>query len=58
MHCVICKKGPPEGVSVFRINEKGVPGLWACKRHIDQTDAPKPDPVVAEIVSAIEGRKR
>jgi hypothetical protein len=58
MVCVICKKGPLEGgVSVFRINEKGKLGLWACRKHIGQTDAPQIDPVVDEIVSAIESRK-
>jgi hypothetical protein len=53
MKCVICKRGPLQGVTVFRINAKGQPGLWACKKHIGQTDAPPIDPVVDEIVSII-----
>jgi hypothetical protein len=54
MKCVVCKKGPLDGVSVFRINAKSVPGLWACKNHLRQTDAPKPDPEVVEIVELLE----
>ena len=53
MRCVICKKGPVEGVSVFRINTTGRPGLWACKRHRGQTDAPV-DPELDELVAHIE----
>lgn len=37
--CVVCKLGPEQGVSLFRINEKGVPGLYACRKHVHQTDA-------------------
>jgi hypothetical protein len=51
--CEICGRGPaPEhgGISVFRHNEKGQPGIWRCAVH---NDAPV-DPEVAEIVIAIE----
>lgn len=33
--CVICKKGPQDGLSLHRINAKGVPGLWACFEHVN-----------------------
>lgn len=56
MQCVICKKGAPD-VSLFRINEKGVPGLWACAKHLKQTDAPPLDPEFAELVRILEGRQ-
>jgi hypothetical protein len=56
MKCVICKKGPMQGVSLYRINEKGKPGLWACRAHRSQTDAPV-DPELDEIVSRIEGKR-
>ena len=31
--CEICGRGPAEGVDVFRVNAKGVPGVWRCKAH-------------------------
>lgn len=54
IQCVVCKKS---GIALFRINAKGVPGLWACRKHLKQTDAPAIDPVVDLIVGAVEGRK-
>lgn len=57
MVCVICGRGPREGVSVFRINEKGVPGLWACRQHIKQTDGTRPDENLLRVVEAIEKHK-
>lgn len=54
MKCCICNKGPAEGISIFRINAKGVPGIWACKSHIKNTDAPPIAPEVDEIVSILE----
>ena len=56
MQCVICKKGPAEGVTVFRINAKGKPGLWACAKHRSQTDAPV-DPELDNLVAVLEGRQ-
>lgn len=54
--CVVCKRGMKDGVSLRRINAKGVPGLWACARHAGQTDA-KPDLELERIVRIIEGRR-
>lgn len=31
--CAVCGKGPPTGPDIFRINVKGVTGIWACKTH-------------------------
>lgn len=56
LRCVICKKGAPD-VSLFRINEKGVPGLWACAKHLKQTDAPPPDPELQKLVDILEGKQ-
>ena len=53
MGCVICKKGPADGVSLFRINATGKPGLWACRKHRGQTDAPV-DPELDALVGHIE----
>jgi hypothetical protein len=54
MNCHVCGKGPADGISVYRINEKGVPGICACERHID----PKlVDPETRKIVKILEDRK-
>ena len=55
MNCIVCRKGPSDGVSLYRVNAKGQPGIWACKRHIKQTDAPPVDSEVQEIVGLLEG---
>lgn len=53
MHCLFCGKGPAEGVTVFRVNAKGQPGVWACEKHIKQTDAVI-DPAVKQIADAFK----
>lgn len=57
MKCEWCGKGPQDGVSLYRINEKGVPGIWRCEADLDR----RPDEDVAELVGIIEaanpGRK-
>jgi hypothetical protein len=49
----LCTVQTPQG-TLFRVNEKGVPGIWACRIHIKQTDA-KIAPEVDSVVRAIEG---
>ena len=58
MQCVICKRGPNStpSATLFRINAKGQPGLWACAKHLKQTDAPPLDPDLAELARILEGR--
>ena len=53
IECCICKRGPQQGIAVFRINAKGVTGIWACEKHLKQTDAPPVDPLVTEICKAV-----
>jgi hypothetical protein len=31
--CRVCGKGPMQGVTVYRMNEPGVEGIWACQDH-------------------------
>lgn len=57
MECLFCRKGPKQGVSVFRVNAKGQPGVWACAPHSKQTDAAISPDVIA-VVSAISNPKR
>lgn len=54
--CAVCDKGPSDGVSVYRMNAKGQPGLWACNEHKDQFDG-RVDPEILEITRALEGKK-
>lgn len=51
-----CGRGLANGHAIYRINAKGVPGIWACKEHRANTDAPV-DPVTDEIVETIESAK-
>lgn len=55
MKCLFCQKGIAEGVTLYRVNAKGQPGVWACAKHIGQTDA-KVDPEVREISEILAGR--
>lgn len=49
MRCKVCNKGPMDGVTVFRQNKKGEPGVWACEEHS------KPiDPALYRDVAAVE----
>lgn len=57
MECCICRKGLADGIALFRINEKGVPGILACARHIQQTDAAPIDEDVQRLVKVIEGAR-
>lgn len=49
--CRICKLGPADGVSVYRLNPKGEKGIWGCKEHSN------PDPITAEMVETLEAAR-
>lgn len=51
--CAVCGRGPAEGVTVYRMNATGQPGLWSCNEHKDHFDGRIPDDVRA-ITRAIE----
>jgi hypothetical protein len=39
MRCEICGKTAPlppdgDGVTLWRVNEKGIPGVWRCELHL------------------------
>jgi hypothetical protein len=53
MKCCICQKGLDDVGVLYRINAKGVPGIYACRQHMSQTDAAAPDAEVAEIASIL-----
>lgn len=50
--CEFCNKGPTDGVTVYRTNEKGVEGKWACGIHLPVNK--QPDPKITEIVQILE----
>ena len=50
MKCEWCGLGPQDGTTVFRVNEKGVPGIWRCEKDLDH----KPPDDVVEVVAILE----
>jgi hypothetical protein len=49
--CEICQRNPlRDGVTLWRMNETGVEGVWRCTAHRDKAV----DPVLLEIVTDIE----
>jgi hypothetical protein len=53
MKCHICGLGPPQDpITLYRQNEKGVPGVWACAEH--NTREIPPDE--AELIAILEER--
>lgn len=53
MKCFFCARSPMTGDTVFRINAKGQPGIWACREHTAQTDVAI-DPKVKAIAVIID----
>jgi hypothetical protein len=35
--CEVCKRSVEQhGITVYRVNETGISGIWRCKEHLDQ----------------------
>ncbi len=52
--CVICNRnGQGDGANLYRINEYGVKGKWACERHIHLFPKKLPDQELLDLVEAI-----
>jgi hypothetical protein len=45
-----------ESDELFRVNAKGVEGVWACRHHVKNTDA-RIDPEVDALVRAISNKE-
>lgn len=57
MECEICHKTPADGITTLhRVNEKGVKGIWRCKRHLTHDQEAAIDPEVLKITQIIEKR--
>jgi uncharacterized protein YwgA len=54
MKCEKCGKGPADGVSVYRVNEKGVKGIWRCVNHLEPEKHPAPDTETVKLVNILE----
>ncbi len=52
--CEICNGGGPEGPTLFRMNEKGVDGIWRCRGCMTVEQDAALDPELVEIVEIIE----
>lgn len=43
-NCMICGKGPPnDSIAIYRVNDKGKTGVWACDAHYRDARAYFPD---------------
>lgn len=51
--CEICHRGMAEGVTLYRVNEVGVEGIWRCRDHRPSEDL-EPDPELEALVDLIE----
>lgn len=51
-----CDASIETGASLFRINATGQPGIWACRAHRANTDAPR-DEGLDELIDLMEGRR-
>lgn len=49
----LCPVDPAKGGTLFRVNPKGQPAIWACRIHLKNTDATIA-PEVDQIVKIIE----
>lgn len=58
MKCEICGQGPIDGVSLFRVNEKGVIGIWRCKTDLTHEQEADLEMEVLSIVQIIEQDNR
>jgi hypothetical protein len=55
--CEICGRGPANGTTVYRANEKGVPGIWRCAAHVNERAfAAMTDPAIENIENALNGK--
>lgn len=53
LNCEVCKRGVEE-VSLHRVNEKGVPGIWRCQACLTHEQEAAQDPICRDIVNIIE----
>lgn len=55
MRCEVCNEGPlTTGVSLIRVNEFGVEGIWRCRKCATPEQLAKRDPETAKLVEIIE----
>lgn len=59
MECEICKRGPMQGISLYRANELGVKGIWRCSDHPTKASFNRQqEPETASIEQAINGKQK
>lgn len=55
MKCEICGKGPlVDMVTLWRVNEKGGPGIWRCTEHLSAEQRAARDPETVKLADVIE----
>jgi hypothetical protein len=59
MRCEICKRSAfVDGVTLHRVNELGVAGIWRCTAHLTHEQEAGIDSGVKQIVDIIEADNR
>lgn len=58
MNCEICKRDISDGVSLHRVNEFGVKGVFRCPDHLTHDQEANLDPEVRDIVNIIKADNR
>jgi len=56
MKCCLCSRSAPTN-TLYRVNEKGVPGIWACEIHIDSFPDKAPSEEINQIVAALSSKQ-
>ena len=59
MKCSVCGKAPPKDeVTLWRVNEKGVPGVWHCGECLSLKERRARDPELVDLTDLISGKSR
>jgi hypothetical protein len=54
IHCEICKQTINDGVTLWRVNEFGVKGVWRCAKCLSPQQLAVRDPEAVRITNIIE----
>lgn len=55
--CEVCEKGPADGKTLYRVNPKGVPGIWRCPDCLTNAQAERLDPETVRLASIVNPPK-
>lgn len=58
MECCICHRGLADGLALFRVNDVGQTGIWACSNHIRSFPSRQPDDEVQRLADILTGKRQ